>query len=243
MTSCHCPISVICLVCKGEDLTPRYLVLACEPFVTAGAGRETLCALARIAVRLEREQAHEWCMQCDMRVAHTCSRLSSVLAVLCTAFFFLRTVPLPPVRTCRAHSAGARTAQCGAAWARAVRGRFESGRAPACAPMGRAQMRGRAGALLAGVHGAGTTIRSHNKRAGGRATRQSENRGLQLRQLFRVHRHLGGRHSQRLLRSSTSRRPRLWEQHELKNPKTYFCGGAREGRFVICDAVGQGREA
>jgi hypothetical protein len=22
MTSCHCPISVICLVCKGEDLTP-----------------------------------------------------------------------------------------------------------------------------------------------------------------------------------------------------------------------------
>jgi hypothetical protein len=39
-----------------------------------------------------------------MRVAHTCSRLSSVLAVLCTAFFFLRTVPLPPVRTCRARS-------------------------------------------------------------------------------------------------------------------------------------------
>ena len=119
----------------------------------------------------EREQAHEWCMQCDMRVAHTCSRLSSVLAVLCTAFFFLRTVPLPPVRTCRAHSAGARTAQCGAAWARAVRGRFESGRAPACAPMGRAQMRGRAGALLAGVHGAGTTMRGRNERAGSRAPR------------------------------------------------------------------------
>ena len=179
----------------------RHLVLACVPCVSAGAGRETRCALARIVVRLARERVHEWCMQCDMRVAHTCSRLSSVLAVLCTAFFFLRTVPLPPVRTCRARSAGARTARRGAAWARAVRGRFESGRAPACAPMGRAQRRGRAGALLAGVHGAGTTMRGRTERAGGRATGQCDNRGLQLRQLFRVHRHLGGWHSQRLLRS------------------------------------------
>ena len=61
MTSCHCPISVICLVCKGEDLTPRYLVLACEPFVSAGAGRETLCELARIAVRRESRRTNGVC--------------------------------------------------------------------------------------------------------------------------------------------------------------------------------------
>jgi hypothetical protein len=241
MTSCHCPISVICLVCKGEDLTPRYLVLACEPFVSAGAGRETLCELARIAVRRESRRTNGVC-------SATC--VSHTPAAACRRCWPSCARPSSSYERCPClqFAPAGHTAQEPGRRSAAQHGRARSGVDSSLA--GPLRARPWAGRRCAGVLArswrectARARQQDHNKRAGGRATRQSENRGLQLRQLFRVHRHLGGRHSQRLLRSSTSRRPRLWEQHELKNPKTYFCGGAPEGRFVICDAVGQGREA
>ena len=164
MTGCHCPISVICLVCKGEDLSPGKT----SQLVIAGAGRETRCALARIAVRLAREWAHEWCVY-----IYSASCVSHTPAAACRRCWPSCARPSSSYERCPclqfapAGHAAQEPGRHGAAQHGRARSGFDRVRqGPACAPTGRAQRRGRAGALLAGVHGAGTTMRGRNERAG-----------------------------------------------------------------------------